>query len=425
MKTKLQMPKGTLRNPQSVKRLFFLCWAAYFTTYLGRLNYAACLVEITNAEGWTKGEAGLIATGFFAAYGCGQLVNGFVGDKLSPKIMVALGLGFSGVLNLIFPLLNSAGLATMVWCVNGFVQSMVWSPLVRLIAEWMPMENRLKACVNLNSTVPVGTLITYGLSAALVYLGNWKLVFYISGCCLLLMTALWLHQVHSLEGKLEPITEQHTEDAVAAVEHVSIWKLALVSAVPLCCMALVMQGVLKDGVTTWIPTFLEERFSLTAAAAILSTTVVPIVNLGGVYLASWANQKRFRNELATAALFFGTGGAALALLVFLPNSSAAFSLLLLALTTTFMMGINTLLVSMMPAYYAKYGVCSSMSGILNASAYVGSALSSYGNGAVVDRYGWNSIMYIWCVCAVVGVLMCAFAVKRWRRFSSDAIKTNP
>lgn len=423
MKTKLQMPKGTLRDARAVKLLFGLCWAAYFTTYLGRLNYAACLVEITNTEGWTKGQAGLIATGFFAAYGCGQLVNGFVGDKLSPKIMVALGLGASGAINLIFPLLPNAGLATAVWCVNGFVQSMVWSPLVRLIAEWMPMENRLKACVNLNSTVPVGTLVTYGLSAVLVYLGNWKLVFYISGICLLVMTAFWLWELQRLENQLDPVVKEQTGDVLEVTKHASIWKLALASAVPLCCIALMMQGVLKDGVTTWIPTFLEERFDLTAAAAILSTTVVPIVNLGGVYLASWINKKCFHNELVTASVFFATGGIALALLVFFPNSSAVFSLLLLALTTTFMMGINTLLVSMMPAYYARYGVCSSMSGILNASAYIGSALSSYGNGAVVERFGWNSIMYIWCICAAIGVLVCAFAMKRWHRFSSTAIKT--
>ena len=60
---------------------------------------------------------------------------------------------------------------------------------------------------------------------------------------------------------------------------------------------------------------------------------------------------------------------------------------------------------------------------MNASAYVGSALSSYGNGAVVERFGWNSIMYIWCICAAVGVLVCAFAMKRWHRFSSAEMKT--
>lgn len=112
---RMQLRAGRLTDPKAIRLLFGLCWAAYFTTYLGRLNYTACLVEITAAEGWTKGEAGLIATGFFAAYGLGQLVNGFAGDRFSPRIMVALGLGASGLVNLAFPLLQDPMLATAAW----------------------------------------------------------------------------------------------------------------------------------------------------------------------------------------------------------------------------------------------------------------------------------------------------------------------
>ena len=417
---RLQMAHGHLHDRRSQKLLFLLCWSAYVFTYLGRLNYSACLVAIVSAEGWTKAQAGLIATGFFATYGLGQLVNGCIGDRLSPRFMVGSGLLLSGIINLLFPLMPHPSLALVLWCVNGFVQSMIWSPMLRQLSEWLPTEPRMKACINMNSTVPVGTLLVYGLSAAFVYLASWKLAFFTSGVLVIGMSLLWITGIGAIQKKLEPVEAAELpvaqEAAVAAGKPDSLWKLALLSALPLCMIGIFMQGMLKDGVTTWIPTFLEENFGMAESASILCTTVVPIINLGGVYLASWLNRKHLHNELKTAAVFFAAGFTTLMLLAFLPMTSAAFSLLLLAATTTFMMSINTMMASIVPSFYVSYGACSTATGLLNSAAYVGCALSSYGNGAIVERFGWNSIMYIWCVCALLGGLACGLAVKRWKQF---------
>ena len=421
----LKMPRGRISDPGKMRALFSLCWIAYVFTYLGRLNYSACLVEIMNTEGWTKAQAGLIATGFFTTYGLGQLVNGFMGDRLSPKLMVAAGLSLSGLVNLFFPLMPSAGAATVLWCINGFVQSMVWSPLVRQLSEWLPAEKRLQACANMNSTVPVGTLAVYGLSAGLVYLGNWKLVFIVSGSLLVLVAVFFFLGITRMEKQLEPAEETvpEVQKSLPGQKKISMWKLALLSAMPLCFVGLFMQGMLKDGVTTWIPTFLEENFGLTSAASILSTTVVPIINLSGVYLASWLNRRVFKNEVLGAMAFFLVALGALAVLAFVPISSAVISLLFLAITTTFMMGINTLLASMLPSYYVQYGSCSTATGLFNASAYIGCAVSTYGNGVIVERLGWNSIMYCWCIAAALGAVACGLAAKKWKKFRSQTPKT--
>ena len=78
---------------------------------------------------------------------------------------------------------------------------------------------------------------------------------------------------------------------------------------------------------------------------------------------------------------------------------------------------------MMPHYYVQFGVCSTITGLLNAGAYLGSAASSYGNGAIVEHVGWNSSMYIWCICAAVGIVSCLLAAKKWKRFRRLTIGT--
>ena len=144
------------------KLLFWLCWIAYFSTYIGRLNYSASLTGIILSEGFSKGQAGMIGTAFFFAYGAGQFVSGFLGDRLAPKKMVFTGLMVSGLCNLAMAGAKSSGLMTAVWCVNGLFQAFIWSPMIRLMYEYYKTETRMKACVSLNSSVPLGTMAAYG-----------------------------------------------------------------------------------------------------------------------------------------------------------------------------------------------------------------------------------------------------------------------
>lgn len=403
-------------NEKNAAKLVVLCWFAYAFAYLGRLNYAACLVAIVKEEGWTKGEAGLIATAFFITYGIGQLVNGLIGDRLAPKYMISLGLGFSGVVNLCFSMMHQVPAMLLLWCINGFMQSMLWSPLIRLLSERIPEEKRMRACINLNSSIPVGTLTVYGISALLVYLGSWRWVFMLNGSLLVLMAIFFYLQVSGLEQKLKKAEPVAVSSEKTVVIQKSMGKLVLAAAIPVIMLALVMQGALKDGVTTWIPTFLEEQFGLVSAAAILSTTLVPIINLSGVYLASWVDNKFIKNEAVTGILFFLVGFTALCLLTFLPHQSAVLSLMLLAVTTTFMVGVNTLYTCMMPTYFVSFGKCSTITGLLNSSAYIGCAVSSYGSGAVAEAFGWHTIMVCWCGCALLGIVFCLLAAKRWGKF---------
>lgn len=72
--------------------LFLLCWISYFSTYIGRQNYSAVMAEIIASEGYLNQACGMVGTGFFICYGAGQLVSGFLGDRISPKWMIFTGL---------------------------------------------------------------------------------------------------------------------------------------------------------------------------------------------------------------------------------------------------------------------------------------------------------------------------------------------
>lgn len=408
------------------KFLFWLCWIAYFSTYIGRLNYSASLTGIILSEGFSKGQAGMIGTAFFFAYGAGQFVSGFLGDRLAPKKMVFTGLMVSGLCNLAMVGAKSSGLMTAVWCVNGLFQAFIWSPMIRLMYEYYKTETRMKACVSLNSSVPIGTMAAYGLTALVIWLSGWRTMFVLAGAALIGTSLFWITGMKRVEryaaesGKMEEMPSGETGGSAKAAVN---WKSLLIqSGFLFLMMALFVQGALKDGVTTWVPTYISETYGLSAILAITSTMVIPVFNLLGVYLASFANIHWFRNEVRTAGAFFVVSAAAILVLRLSSGRSMAVSFLMLALATTAMMAVNTMLIAVLPSYFGVIGRASSVSGLLNSSVYAGGAVSTYGIGALSVALGWNATIVIWFLMAAVSAVICFLTVRKWIAYRKEVLQ---
>ena len=408
------------------KFLFWLCWIAYFSTYIGRLNYSASLTGIILSEGFSKGQAGMIGTAFFFAYGAGQFVSGFLGDRLAPKKMVFTGLMVSGLCNLAMVGAKSSGLMTAVWCVNGLFQAFIWSPMIRLMYEYYKTETRMKACVSLNSSVPIGTMAAYGLTALVIWLSGWRTMFVLAGAALIGTSLFWITGMKRVEryaaesGKMAEMPSGETGGSAKAAVN---WKSLLIqSGFLFLMMALFVQGALKDGVTTWVPTYISETYGLSAILAITSTMVIPVFNLLGVYLASFANLHWFRNEVRTAGAFFVVSAAAILVLRLSAGRSMAVSFLMLALATTAMMAVNTMLIAVLPSYFGVIGRASSVSGLLNSSVYAGGAVSTYGIGALSVALGWNATIVIWFLMAAVSAVICFLTVRKWIAYRKEVLQ---
>ena len=74
-----------------------LCFASYAVSYIGRMNYSAALPGMLAEGALSKKQGGVIAAAYFASYGAGQLLNGFLADRGNPKIQVSAGLAGSAL----------------------------------------------------------------------------------------------------------------------------------------------------------------------------------------------------------------------------------------------------------------------------------------------------------------------------------------
>lgn len=414
--------------------LFGLCFLVYFSTYLGRLNYSASLAEMIRVENMDKGAAGLIGTLFFLSYGMGQLVSGFLGDWLDGRKMICTGLLVAALCNLAMSQMSAPLAMAAIWCVNGFGQSLVWSPLLRLLSDHLEGETRRKACLYINGSMPLGTMFAYGMSALCLKTTGWRGAFVAPGIWLIVLAAVWMTGSRRIglchpaagaargregaKGKGAPAQEESPQGrsgAAVGSGREGVWrKILWGSGLWLLFPVLCIQGALKDGVTTWVPVYLEEIHGLGAVAAVLGTMIIPMCNLLGVTAASAAARRMGEDDVRVAQLFYGISGGALLLLWLAGDRNGVFALGLLAVSTTCMMAVNTMLISVLPARYAGIGKTSGVSGILNSCVYAGSSASTYGIGALSSAAGWKLTILIWVLGAAAAWVICLLS-RMWSR----------
>ena len=61
-------------------------------------------------------------------------------------------------------------------------------------------------------------------------------------------------------------------------------------------IAIVMQGMLRDGVTTWMPSYISETYNLSNAIAILTGVVLPVFSNGSLLTDYWKPARTFDEQ---------------------------------------------------------------------------------------------------------------------------------
>lgn len=404
-----------IEDKQRVTRLMLLFMATYLVSYLTRVNYAAVVTEIADAEGMLRSVASLALTGSAVTYGVGQLLSGWLGDRIQPRTLVFGGLLTTILTNLLIPLCGTAYQMAAVWCVNGLAQAFMWPPLVRLMSTLFSAADYKRGCVVVSWGSSLGTILVYLASPLCIRLAGWRSVFLVSAAAASVMAAVWLCKC----PRIAPAAAE--KPAAAPAARAFPWS-PMLAAILFC---IVLQGSLRDGVTTWLPSLLSDAFGLGNETSILSGVVLPVFSIAAFQLVSLVYRRAIRNELTLAGLLFAGGALSALLLALFHTGGAALSVAAAALLTGCMHGVNLMLICMLPPYYAGYGRISLVSGMFNACTYIGSAASAYGMAAFSESFGWDGTILLWLAVALTGGLLCFAFAKRWSGFAKRAAAEKP
>lgn len=408
------MTKYTLDNVKKSRLIVIALWIIYASAYFGRTCYSASIASIVSSGIYTKSEIGLVGTAFFVCYGAGQIISGIAGDRVNPFGMILFGVLGSSVCCFSMAFTKPLALMAVIWGANGIFQSMLWAPLLRVFSQTISSELREKAILNIALSLPVGTVCAYLCSTLIIKYSNWNNVFICGGTVILLAFLLGLISILICEKSMTRISEKRKKADKNTPS--GFLPIVISSGLLIIVIPSFLHGMMRDGITNWVPTMITEEYGVLPSFSVFLTVVLPIFNAFGAYIITPLYKKLGCNEMKAAGICSVFALVPMILLLFIGKIPVIISIILLALTTMSMYSLNYLIISRVPVRFAQKGLTSSVTGILNSFAYIGCAVSSYGFGAVSQKAGWSAIIIIWIISAVLTSIFAFSANRKWKQF---------
>ena len=388
-------------------------------SYFGKVNYSANITQIIDYYGVTKAQAGIAPTFFFFAYGIGQVVNGLLCKKYNIKWMIFGSLLISAGINLIIAVTTDFAIIKWLWMLNGIAMSVLWPTLIRMLSECLPQASLGKSSVAMGSSVALGTLIIYGLSAAYASISQFKLSFYTASFAMIGVCVVWLCLYHKATAgaKAERATEvaqQPAAEKTVAPQQKQGEKTLFRATVCVLCFCAIGVNLLKDGLTTWVPSILKEAFGMNDAISILLTLCLPMLAVFANATALKAH-KKIPDYVNHMALVFALDAGIIGVILMCMEIKSVVLMLACLLAAHFLIStMGSLVTSIFPMFMRGKVNSGMIAGILNGFCYLGSTISSYGLGAIADHAGWAAVFWILLgVCGTVCVVWCGYAALKF------------
>ena len=409
-------------NGHAAVKLTLLCVILYACSYLCRKSFDSNINELMRFYSVSKSSVGLIGTFFFVAYAVGQVFHGIMCKRYNARYMVFTMALLVVILNVLMGAMPVSGFAYLkyLWLINGFISASFLSMIITVLHKCT--ANKYKKFILFAFTTPVvaGTFIIYGLSSLTSYLGMFKLTFYIAGGAVLTVATIWLlfsdGLIKRCEEERDLFDSDNTETQnvrvnVRTERKVNKSVFLLVAVFALFAVVLML---IRDGINTWLPTVLKEKYGLENWISVLLTMILPIASFFGYIFSLHINEK-VNNYLIECGLLFVFATVFLLINVLCFNLNIwLITFICLLLSSCMMAGMNNIITNVFPLCCDKNVNAGMLSGILDGCCYIGSAISSYGIGSIADKFNdWTIVFWIFLIAsAVCSMISFFFAVRR-------------
>lgn len=394
-------------------KLTLLCFFVYYFAYLGRYSYSSNINGVIDYFSISKANAGSIATCFFISYGIGQVINGLLCKKYNARIAISLALVVSALTNLLFPVLGENGFEYLrwIWLINGFAQSVLWSSIIRLLNENLPKSSLSGAIFIMALPVSIGTFSIYGLSSLLSALNvSFKGVFLIAGVLLVAIALIWFISVDVLKGACYNERNAQQEEVVVAdnkVENRGKLEKSLLISFGVLALFAIINNFVKDGLTTWLPVIMKEKYLLDDAISIFLTLFLPFFAVFGSTLAIFLNQKLKNHILVCGVLYLAAFLLFVPVILFFNQNYWLLTLVCFILIACAMSGVNNVITNIFPMLHSGKINAGTLAGVMDGFCYVGSAITAYGIGSLADNFSWETVLYLFISVCLFTILICA------------------
>lgn len=285
----------------------------YFLFYMDRVNISSLAPVISKELQLSAFDIGLVFSAFAYPYALFQIIGGYVGDRLGPKLTLAL-CGLLVATATIWTGL-AGGLAGLISAriLLGAAEGPAFPTATRALATVMPPAERGFAQGITHSSSRLGNAVTPLVVAALVAVSSWRASFITFGACSLIWTLLWV----TIYGTDKAVDERASgrasgEDKVAFLTVVQ--RVLPITLVDFC------YGWVLWTYLNWTPLFLSHQYKLDLKHTAVFATGIFLAGVVGDTLGGLISDylyKRYRS-LGISRLGVIAAGFALSLLFIVP-----------------------------------------------------------------------------------------------------------
>lgn len=397
----------------------------YLFFYNGRQNINLVLTQMADGLGSTTAAMGVVSSALFWCYAFGQLINGRLGAYFGYKRFMMFGVAASAVLNVAISFQHSIPVIAVLWGLNGYCQSMVWSNGVGVLNRWWPKARRGFASGLATAFSGVAQVVTYMTIMLCMDLNpewGWRAAFRypMLPMVLMLIAFAFLFKTKPEDIGLKPFVE---EDAAAEARDAALsaeiekkgflYPYRMLFSEPkviVFCLISAIAGVGRYGLLTWVPTYFTESMGLSIKDGIFSAILLPTGQACAMFVFPFITDKVFKGKrepmLALASVVTFAGMLALA---FIKTQTAA-SLML------FVVGVSGMVTGVIWAVAGDMGgraFSSTVVGMLDWAVYMGAAIQASVFGHVKDAFGWSAI-FITIGCLYILMLVLTLLARRMK-----------
>jgi len=418
-------------------RIFTSVWITYFAYYLCRYNMPIAKTQMCETYSWDNEAFGIVLSALTIMYAVGQFVNGQLADRFGARLIASLGVLGSVVMNMaVFAVVMLADpdkvdpqkllfwTATF-WGINGFVQAMGWSPMVRIMTHWFPSSSRGKVMGWVGTCYQLGGAFAWGLAFFLTgyyvqkFNGDWRLVFLVPS---VMFAAVGIYFYVSIRNQPEDVNlppvdekEEFKSTGVPTNQRTLLSNIMTTLKNPylwLVAITFFMLDVNRYGFVNWLPAFLDENGGGETSDLIgnfkevMKRCIHPLAGSAGAVLAGWATDRFFGGRRAPViAILLAMLGLFSILFPYIDPTNTAMVIIVVAMIGFCTYGPHILMVGHAAQDFGKKGGAAGAAGFIDAMGYIGATLAGWGAGRVIDSYGFGASFVTFGSAAFVGAIL--------------------